>query len=452
MLKKQTLIALLVIIILIGSISFGSVMYSENKAYKNQLKAQYQMNVYSLLENVKGMQVALSKATVSNTPSQRAMLFEEISRQAEGAKNDLHNLPIAHESISQTSKFLAQVSDYTYTLIKNQDEDQDKEAKTQKTIEELKSYSSYLTLQLQALERDITEEKLNWNQIRNQGVENKNFNEKESLDIKFQNISNEMQSYPTLIYDGPFSDKALNIKPKILSQKEVSKDEALNSAKKYIGESKIESIEVNEEVKGNSIPAYSIKANIKGQKDSYVDMDVSKNGGKLIYMLNHRSVSEAKLSVKDAVEKGKEYIKENGYSKMIPLYSLKYDNVAVINYVYIKDNVVVYSDQVKIKVALDNGEILGVDSGTYLKSHSENRNIPAPKIDYKKQKEEIEKNLNVKNVRLALIPVDSTREVLCYEYVAEKGGEKYIFYINALTGKEENILKVLETSNGELTM
>lgn len=452
MFKKQTLITLLVIILVIGSISFGAVMYSENKTYKNYLQAQYQMNLYNLLENVKNMQVSLAKATISQTPNQRALLFEEISRQAMGAKSDLHNLPLAHDSISQTSKFLAQVSDYTYTLTKNRDNVTKIDSKTENTIEELKSYSAYLTLQLQALEREISHGNFNWEQIREQGVQSSDGEVKDKMDIKFQNISNEMQSYPNLIYDGPFSDKALNIKPKILSEKVVPKETALQSAKKSLGQNNVQSIKVTGEVKNNSIPAYSITAKLKNQKNSYVNMNISKNGGKLIYMLNHRDIGKETLSIKEAIDKGKKYIEANGYPKMIPLFALKYDGIAVINYVYVKDNVVIYSDQLKLKVALDNGDVVGVEAGTYLKDHSESRNIPSPKVDLTKYQSEIAKKLDIKNIRLALIPVDSTKEVLCYEYVAEKNGEKYIIYINALTGEEVNILKVVETSNGELSM
>lgn len=451
MFKKHIFVTLLIAIVIIGSISFGAAMYSENKVYKNYLKAQYQMNVYNLLENVKGMQVSLSKATIAEDPGQRAMLFEEISRQAETAKNDLHNLPINHQSIAQTSKFLTQVGDYTYTLIKNEDKSEVHNKKTQKTVEELKNYSAYLTLQLQALEDEMTNEKFNWDEIRKSGVENEPSTAKDDFNIKFENISNEMQNYPKLIYDGPFSDKALSIKPKVLSEKEVSKEEALNSAKKYIGENKIKNIKVTEEVKGD-IPGYSIKANLIGEKDSYVSIDISKNGGKLIYMLNNREISGQKLTMKEAIDKGKEYINKNGYPKMIPLYSLKYDNVAVINYVYVKDNIIIYPDQIKIKVALDTGEIIGVDGRTYLKDHTDSRKIDPPTINYKKYKENLSKEVKVENIRLTLIPVDSTREVLCYEYVVDKQGEKYMVYINSKTGEEENILKVLETSNGELTM
>ena len=452
MFKKQTLIALAITIIVIGSISFGAVMYVENKTYKNYLQAQYQMNLYNLLENIKNVQVGLSKATVSQSDGQRAVLFDSISRKAEEAKGHLHNLPISSESISQTSKFLSQVSDYTYTLIKDMNSGSDLNDNVEKTVEELKNYSSYLTLQLQALENEIINERFNWEQIREKGVQSTENEVKDGLDIKFQNISKEMQDYPNLIYDGPFSDKSLNIKPKVLSQKEVSSDMALESAIKYLGAKNIKNIKVTGEVKSDTLPAYSITAEMKSGKDAKVNMDVSKNGANIIYMLNHREIKNDTIGMKEAIKKGNEYLKDKGYPKMIPLYSLKYGNTAIINYAYVKDNIVVYPDQVKLKIALDNGEIVGVEANTYLNHHSENREIKPATIDYKKYQKEISKVLDVKNIRLALIPADSMKEVLCYEYVAEKNGEQYIIYINANTGKEEDILKIIETSNGELTM
>lgn len=452
MFKKQTLIALAITIIVIGSVSFGAVMYMENKTYKNYLQAQYQMNLYNLLENIKNVQVGLSKATISQSDSQRVILFNDISRKAEEAKNHLHNLPISSESISQTSKFLSQVSDYTYTLVKQVDSGKNLNEHTQKTVEELKNYSSYLTLQLQALENEIINERFNWEQIRDRGVQSTENEVKDGLDIKFQNISKEMQDYPALIYDGPFSDKSLNIKPKVLSQKEVSSDMALESAIKYLGAKNIKDIKVTGEVKNDVLPAYSITAQMKNGKDAKVNMDISKNGGNLIYMLNHREIKNDSIGMKEAIKKGDAYLKEKGYPKMIPLYSLKYGNIGIINYVYVENNVIIYSDQLKLKVALDNGEVIGVEANTYLNHHSENREIKPATIDYKKYQKEISKVLDVKNIRLALIPVDSMKEVLCYEYVAERNGEQYIIYINANTGREENILKIIETPNGELTM
>jgi hypothetical protein len=64
----------------------------------------------------------------------------------------------------------------------------------------------------------------------------------------------------------------------------------------------------------------------------------------------------------------------------------------------------------------------------------------------------INPSLEVSGGRLVLIPSGVTGEKLAYEFPAKQGGENYLIYVNALTGREENVLKLIETSDGTLTM
>ena len=50
-------------------------------------------------------------------------------------------------------------------------------------------------------------------------------------------------------------------------------------------------------------------------------------------------------------------------------YYLKEDSTATINYAYEQDGVIVYSDLIKVKIALDNGEIVGFESKIFNESH-----------------------------------------------------------------------------------
>ncbi len=137
---------------------------------------------------------------------------------------------------------------------------------------------------------------------------------------------------------------------------------------------------------------------------------------------------------------------------MVPTYTLNYDNVAVINYVYKQDDVIVYPDQIKLKIALDKGEIIGVESEKYLVSHHDrniNKNI---KVSQKEAQKRVGKNLNITNVRLSIIPTEANTEVLCYEFSGTYKNDKFKIFINANTGYEERILQILDTPNGELTI
>ena len=451
MFKKRSVLAIIVAIIVAGSTTFGTLMYLDRRLYMNYLQGQYQRNLYSLISDIDGLQVSLSKVAVTSSSNQSIILFGEIWRQASEAEDKLNALPVSHVAISQTSKFLSQVGDFCFTLLKANSNGQKLSDAEWNSVEKLKDYSGYLSVQLHALEREIDDNKINWGEIKHKGRDMFVSSTQNEIDLKFESISKELQQYPTLIYDGPFSENVLNIKPRVLSEKTISLEKSKEIAANILENKKIENIKIYSNKSGETIPVYAFSIGLKGEKGNDVNIDISKNGGKVVYMLNPRDIKTAKINMDEAMKKGKNYLKTLGYESMIPTYSLRYDNIAVINFVYTQNKVVVYPDQIKLKIALDNGEVVGIEAQHYLISHYK-RNMQNPKITVKEALNNVSKRLQVKNTRLTIIPMESTREVLCYEFYGTYKGENYIIYINANDGREEKILKILETANGELTM
>ena len=64
----------------------------------------------------------------------------------------------------------------------------------------------------------------------------------------------------------------------------------------------------------------------------------------------------------------------------------------------------------------------------------------------------VSNRLKIFKERLAIIPTETKEEELCYEFKGDFQGDTFIVYINAKTGKEQQILKVIETNTGDLTM
>ena len=87
-------------------------------------------------------------------------------------------------------------------------------------------------------------------------------------------------------------------------------------------------------------------------------------------------------------------------------YYMNNNNILTINYAYAKDDIIVYPDLIKVKVALDNCEILGVETINYLNSHKENREIPKEYMTKEQAVESINSNLTVKGINLAIIPTE----------------------------------------------
>ena len=122
-----------------------------------------------------------------------------------------------------------------------------------------------------------------------------------------------------------------------------------------------------------------------------------------------------------------------------------------INYAYSQNGVIMYPDLIKLKVALDDGKVLGIETTGYLSNHIK-RDISKVKITKEKAKEKLNKNLNIQSEILAVIPTEWKSEILCYEFKGKIEETEYLVYINAENGEEEQILIITNTPNGKLTM
>lgn len=451
--NKRVVYTIVVTLIVVFSTTFAILMTLERTDYRNYLQAEYSKNMYELINSVQNIRVNLGKSAIVGSREQSIIVFGDIFRNAAIANDKLHSLPIEQQTIQSTSKFLSQVGDFCYSLGRSASQGKNLEEKDYDTIETLKNRSFELESSLNQVANDINSGKVKWGEIRKKvsGVLAKNG--EEGVVEKFSTIQKQVSQYPALIYDGPFSDNVQDIKPRVNLEKEVSKEEAQKLAEKAIGKNRIESITLKEDNTRTNIPTYSFDIMLKGRDEkSKVVCDISKKGGRVVYILDYRQVKTPKLSKEKAMELGKSYLKGLGYDNMYPTYALNYNNTLIVNYVYKQGNIIIYPDQIKVKMALDNGNIIGVESEKYLISHLDKRNIESPKVTKEIAKQRVGKKLSIKSVKLAIVPTETNTEALCYEFSGIYNQESFIVYINANTGFEQRIIQIINTPNGELTM
>lgn len=444
------ILALSFIVVLV----WGFAQYEKKNDYKKMLNNEYQRLFYDMKDNVENVQVNLSKALLAESKDLNVLLLSQTWQHALMAQEKLSQMPVSHNDLSKTEKFLNQVADYCYALLQNHLEGKTITSKQRHALFALQDNASYLADELSDLHNKIMKGQLNFNLVRrreDRELDKANENIMDARLTKFEEkITN---NYPELIYDGPFSDQVLNVKPRGLGGKVVSSSEAQDIAKRFIGVKKVRKITKFEEGKKSNaanIEAYTFSISPENaSKERAIYISVSKKGGKVIWMMNPRPVDRKKLSVNDALKYAKKFLEEKGYKGMEPNYSLKFDGVVLFNFAYKDNGVTIYADNIKVKVALDNGEIVGFDAAAYLKSHYD-RDLPKPKLTQEEARDRVKLDFDIESIRLALIPINGVKEVLCYEFKGKYKGSNFIVYINAETGKEEKILKVIRDENGIL--
>ena len=445
-LKDRHMLSIIVVLFSIIVI-LGMYIYKKQLEYRQLSDNSYNMAFYELVDYVQNVEVYLAKALISNSPESGATSLSNVWREANMALTSLSQLPINANELENTSKFLNQVSEYSYSLYTKNLRDEELSNEDMENIKNLHQYSVELENTLNQLSADLNNGRISFGELEKKG--NSVFAKEVSNISKdsFSNLEQTFHEYSGLIYDGAFSEH-ITTKEKVgLTGENIDEETAKNKAIEFIGNNNIKEINSYGKSEGDiNVFNFGITYN----DDSTCMVSISEKGGHLVYMDKNREVLSEVISEKEADNKAKEYLKSKGFSNMEETYYLKESGIATINYAYVQENVLMYPDLIKVKVALDNGEILGIETTGYLNSHRE-RNIKEPKISVKKAKETLNKNLNIESERLVVIPTEWQTEIECWEFEGNVEGLDFIVYVNSQTGKEEDILIITNTPNGILT-
>lgn len=451
---KRIIYTAAVSLIVVFSTTFAILMTLERMDYRNYLQGEYSKNMYQLINAVENIDSNLAKAPVLASREQEISVLDDIFRYSTIANDKVNSLPVAQQQLAATSKFLTQIGDFSYSLSTNISRGSQLSDAQVAQIESLKSQAYNLENQLKSVQNDINAGRVKWGEIREKASGVLASTGDTNISNQFKDIQKQVAQYPTLVYDGPFSDNNLNVTPKIISQKKVSYAEAENVVRNAIGTNRIQSIQRRGTSSRTSIPTYVFNVNLKGRNKNEAAMtcEVSQNGGRILYILDNKTTSKANMDISTAAQVGRKYLNKIGYKNMASTYVLNYDNVAVISYVESIGNTYIYPDMIKLKVSMDNGDIVGLEAEKYLKAHSKNRSIPAPKVSESTARQRVGRRLSITSTRLAVVPTETNREVLCYEFSGNYRGDDFVAYIDAQTGYEIRILQIRNTPNGKLTI
>lgn len=446
--KDRLYIGTTIILIIMLIISIYKTKEKENRI-KQTMANEYNMAFNELVGYVQNIENFLAKASISTDKEHGAETLTEVWRQADIAVSYLSQIPLNTEELTKTSKFLNQVSEYSYSLSRKNINGEDLTQEDLDNLEMLHNYSLDLKDSLNQMLEEINNGTISWEEFTE--IKNKDYVQQvDNVEVNsLVNIDNNFNEYAGLIYDGAFSEHIEKEEKKGLTGEEIDEEKAKQIAIDFIGKDKIEDISLNAFIENGNIPVYDFSVQIKDIEDKG-NISISKKGGKVVIMNIEREVRENKIKKEEADEIGKEFLKQKGFDNMKETYYQIESNIITVNYAYTQENVVIYPDLIKLKIALDNGEILGIETNGYLNSHTE-REIPEAKISIKEAKEKLNKRLNIETEGLAIIPTEWKTEIYCYEFKGKVEETEFLVYINAETGKEENILVIVETPGGILT-
>ncbi|HWI52971.1 MAG TPA: germination protein YpeB [Symbiobacteriaceae bacterium] len=441
---------------------------SANRDLALAVEADRQRNFADMAYHVEKIQSLLGKGLVAGTTRQNMRYLSDAHHHAMAAATNFTSLPLPAEVNASVGKFLQQTGDFAISVARNEAAGRELDDQGRAELARLRTASAGLSTQLQEITARYNQGGFRWTPpvqftwgtlVRGYqssvGKPNPDGQAPASMvPGGLDQVGSAMERLPVMIYDGPFSDH-LNSRTPATQSAPIGRDEAERLMRRQVPNASTYKVAGVTEVAGN-LPGYSFQlapAAAGGGGNAYTTVaEVARNGGYLVQLLNSRMVGKPAIDLARAKQLGLEYLTHQGYLEMVPTYGQSAEGIATIAYAYRENGVLIYPDQVKLQVALDNGEILAVDARQYLMSHHP-RNVRPATVTPDQAEEVIRPELTVDRVQLALIPSQAgTGEILTYEFLTRLGEETFLIYVNAYTGQEEQILQQVQTEGGTFAL
>ena len=418
------------------AVAFLAVGYARTEELgkaRDRINATVQKAFYETCELTEAMSVNLRKLLVAGDGGQMQQLLGDIARQAQGASGNLALLPIGEESISATLKFINQAGDFAESLsvrlanggaIGTED------------------YASISTLSENAAAFSVGMGRLLERVERGEAVlDASSAAEGET----FYPLTNPAAEYPTLLYDGPFSDGLTGGEFKALAgMPEVTADEAKQSLSALLGN--VTEITLTGE---GSVPVacYEFDLTAGGRP---LSAGVTKQGGKVLYLLCDADIPEGGFTVSQLLDAAEAFLLSRGFGDMEMSYYSQSGGILTVNYAAVQNDVILYPDLIKLQLSAGDGSVVGLEAAHYWMNHV-SRAIEMPAITEAEALSRLGANLTAESVRLSVIPVNDS-EALCYEIRATDGADSFLVYIDAVTGAERELMQIVSDEHGSLVM
>lgn len=357
--------------------------------------------------------LSLDKLLVTTSRRQMTTLLSQISLSADRAQSSLSDLPDAQGQRAATLSYLSQLSHLSQSYLAELTENRELSSEAHSQLSEM------LTgLRLLQAELDLAR----------QGV------------LTGEALSDAL---PASELTAPPSAQELAAY-KALPSEEVGSGAALQIAKEFVGTERVTSVSHAPDTSG-ALPAYGVTVQAQ---DVQLNLEVTRRGGKVLLMVPETAAFPMQKTPEECSAAALSFLKDRGFAQMEAVYYQVYDGLCVLTCAYVQNGVLIWPDRVLVQVRMDTGEVVGLEARSYWKNHIP-RKLQTPLLTQAEARASLSAGAAVKAVRLCLLPANG-QERLCWQFTLTVQDGEYISYIDALTGEELLLEKVMQLEFGSI--
>ena len=399
------------------------------------------------------LETDMAKSDVVSSPTQKILYLSQISSKSDAALKDFAQIPADQAGLSYMGEFLTQSGDFAKTLTQRIAGGGTISAAEEKTLRDIHERLVPVNQKVQDIMARMDTENLAWTDPKPSLTQRLGFGGTQiaeaaadgseapakSVRSGLDQLDASLQKLPPFSYTGEYATRVVQ-KPLGLPSGNVTQAQAQGVARDFLN--KVGYTNTTPEFAGDS------QGPLGGYMWKYkeANLEVSHQGGVVTYYRDQRSIEPKTMSLEEARSKAKTILQALGW-QLVLTSSEDYGSYVQLDAVAEKDGVRIYPDKVRLMIALDNGQLIGLDATPYYAFH-QTRTYPT-KVTMNQAVQKLRPNFKVVESRLAVITKPGNQEVYCYEFRGRYQEEEYLLYLNASTGAEEKIQRIIMTPRGE---
>lgn len=422
---RQAVLPLSLALFLGLSLAANAAQSAQNRALRMKQAQQRQRELADIVAAMADIEVNLQKLLIASGASQSVELLGETALLAQHVESGLSRLPLEEDTAAGAMKFAGQMGQYVMALVSQVSGGSMLSSDDERQLGDLLTTCRALGEQLSNASAAMYEQE----DVPESGGESV--------------LSGESAiPYPSLIYDGPFSDGRSTGEALGLTGERYTRQMAREAAARYAGTTVDRVQDASDS--GGLFEAFGFTAHTI---DGNLSVQVTGQGGHLLWMIPEQAQFAQNVSQEKCLQNARLWLADVGFGEMEVCFVQEYGGMVVANFASVQDGVLLYPDQVKVQVSMETGAVVGAECTQYLTNHTQ-RELTEPQKTREQAAEMLSPKLAVRSARLCVIPQE-TAERLCWGFEGSFSGADYWVFIDANTLEPAQILRVITTPDGQ---
>lgn len=368
---KRMLFIMTYSFVVLAVYAFGKTQ--ENEQLSIALNTQYSKNMSEASQKLGELEEAVKKSLLFEDQKSSATEREDIWRLSSDIKASVASLPVDESFSTSWMNYLGRLGNFAKESTEHDDQENYYQV-IRKASDNLTEFSK----EWQAATSELLSGKSTINhwesKLKDTADENKNWGK----------MGDSIKQYTEAVFPLTASETDAQKKKELKSIKDakISEDEAIQQFKRLFPEVSNDVIAVEKSRKGSPYPFYHIRFS----EDSSIGyIDITQKGGHVLSYLVERHMGKPAKTYEELKKMASDFLKRADYKDVVLEESR--ENDTAWHFVFVRvdpaTKAKVFSDPIHIKMAKDNGEVLGINTSEYIRKE-QLKPQPIRKVDWSK--------------------------------------------------------------------